>query len=182
MKKDLVQTSVVILMVLVAAFSRLIPHLPNFTAVGAMAIFAGFLIPNRIISIAIPLLAMWLSDLVINNIVYSSPDFMWLSPGFFWIYAGLFAHTVFAWLFRKPHISGIAGASLAGAVTFFLLSNFGVWSGSAMYEKTSEGLISCYTAALPFFGNMLAGNLIFSAILFGIYFILAKQSQTFRTA
>lgn len=181
MNKDLLKTSVITLLILITVFSRLIPHPSNFTAIGAVAIFAGFLLPNRFLSLFIPLAAMFVSDLVINNLVYPFPDFVWFSSGFIWIYLGIIAHTISALIFGKPTISGIAGSSISGAILFFILSNFGVWLGSGMYEKSLAGLAICYTAALPFFGNFLAGNIIFSAILFGVYFILERKSQAFRT-
>ena len=180
MNKVLLKTSVISLLILMAAFSRLIPHPSNFTAIGAVAIFAGFLIPNRLLSFVIPMAAMYLSDLVINNLIYGTTDFIWFTEGTTWIYLGLIAHTLSAILFKRPTISNIAGASLSGAILFFLISNFGVWYGSGMYEKTLAGLSLCYTAALPFFGNVLAGNLIFCAVLFGAYFFLERKSPAFR--
>ncbi|MBC7390905.1 MAG: hypothetical protein H7329_16980 [Opitutaceae bacterium] len=181
MNKDLLKTSVITLLILMAVFSRLIPHPSNFTAIGAIAIFSGFLIPNRLLSLIIPIAAMFISDLVINNLIYVSSDFVWVSSGIIWIYLGIIAHSLSAIIFEKPTISRIAGASLLGAILFFILSNFGVWVGSGMYEKSISGIVLCYTAALPFFGNVLAGNLIFSVVLFGVYFILERKSQAFRT-
>ncbi len=181
MNKDLLKTSVITILILMAIFSRLIPHPSNFTAIGAIAIFAGFLVPNRFLSFLIPITAMFISDLIINNLVYFSDNFVWFSSGIIWIYLGIMAHTLSALFFRKPNVFGIAGASLSGAILFFLLSNFGVWIGSGIYEKSTSGLMICYTAALPFFGNVLAGNLFFSAVLFGVYFILERKSHVFRT-
>ena len=52
---------------------------------------------------------------------------------------------------------------------FFLMSNFGVWTTGLMYPLTVQGLIACYTAALPFFLNTLAGDLLYSSALFGSF-------------
>jgi hypothetical protein len=34
---------------------------------------------------------------------------------------------------------------------------------------TLSGLLACYTAAIPFFGYTLAGDLAFSLVLFGVW-------------
>lgn len=62
----------------------------------------------------------------------------------------------------------VVGAALASATGFFLISNFGVWLGTGMYPHTFSGLVSCYVAALPFYGKGVASNLLFSAIFFGL--------------
>ena len=64
---------------------------------------------------------------------------------------------------------GVLGASLAGSVVFFLVSNFGVWMGWKMYPATVGGLIDCYVAALPFFRNTVLGDLAYAGLMFGIY-------------
>ena len=181
MKKELIKNLVIVLLIFIAALSRLIPHPSNFTALGAIAIFSAFLIENRLLALLIPVVAMYVSDLILNNIIYSSSEFIWFTSGAAWIYLGMISHSFIAWILRKPSTSAIAVTSLAGAIAFFLLSNFGVWLGSGMYERTSQGLTKCYIAALPFFGNVLASNLIFSCFLFAVYFILEKRTESFQT-
>jgi hypothetical protein len=60
---------------------------------------------------------------------------------------------------------------------FFLATNFAVWAFSPMYEKTLEGLVLCYTMAIPFFHNTVAGDLIWSGAIFGTYFALRNYSH-----
>jgi hypothetical protein len=173
------------MLVLLAAFSRLLPHPNNFTAIGALAIFAAMNMPNKWLSALLPLAAMFISDLVINNVVYAaySPTFVWLSEGFVWIYLGVFAHTVSAWVTSgRSKVVSSAASSVLGAVLFFLLSNYGVWVGSGIYPASQQGLLLCYTAALPFFGNMLLGNLFFCALLFGVHYFLLKNVKVLQTA
>ncbi|MGB1558457.1 MAG: DUF6580 family putative transport protein, partial [Oceanococcaceae bacterium] len=62
----------------------------------------------------------------------------------------------------------VLGGSFAAACLFFLLTKFAVWAGSGMYPPTLEGLVACYVAGIPFFGNSLASTLLFSALLFGL--------------
>ena len=66
---------------------------------------------------------------------------------------------------RSPLVVG--GAALAGSVLFFVITNFGVWLSSDLYPQTAEGLVVCYVAAIPFFRNTLAGDLLYACVLFG---------------
>lgn len=185
MKSNWIKVSVVVGLVLLAAFSRLIKHPDNFTAIGAFAIFSAYTIQNKWLSSILPLIAMWVSDLVINNIVYASytNSMVWVSEGFIWIYAGVLAQSIISWfLVSDNKFTNIIGSSLFGAIAFFILSNFGVWIGSTMYPNTLSGLATCFAAAIPFFANTLAGNLFFSFILFGSYFLIEKKANAFQTA
>src|SRR3569832_2174922 len=73
----------------------------------------------------------------------------------------------------------VAGASLAGAVGFFIVSNFAVWAGGAlaMYPRNFAGLIECYAAAVPFFRNGLAGDLVFAGAFFGVSALVASRES-----
>ena len=184
MKSNWIKVSVVVGLVLLAAFSRLIPHPNNFTAIGALAIFGAYTIQNKWLSSILPLLAMWVSDLVINNIVYASytNSMVWFSEGFGWIYAGVLAQSIISWfLVSDNKFTNIISSSLFGAIAFFVLSNFGVWVGN-MYPHTLSGFTACFASAIPFFANTLAGNLFFCFILFGSYFLIEKKANAFQTA
>lgn len=180
MKIDWTKTGVAFLLILLAAFTRLIPHPVNFTAIGALGIYAAIIIKNRTIAAIMPLVAMWISDLIINNVFYSSyyTSFVFFSDSAIWIYLGVLAHSLITWLFADAKmIASVSGASVLGALTFFLLSNFGVWIGTSMYSHTSGGVMACYAAALPFLGNFLAGNLFFSLVLIGIHTAFEKRTS-----
>lgn len=62
----------------------------------------------------------------------------------------------------------VAGCSLLTSVSFFLASNFAVWTAWQLYPKSLIGLEACYEAALPFFRNSLTSELCFSLLLFGL--------------
>lgn len=144
-------------MILAAAASRLIPHPPNFTPVAAIALFGGAQFADKRAAFLVPLAGLFLSDLVLG--------FHRLMP----VVYGAFALIVFVgiWVRHRPSSLRIAGAAIASAVLFFVLTNFGVWAFGTLYPKTGTGLINCYVAAIPFFRNMLLGNLLYSALLFG---------------
>jgi hypothetical protein len=142
-----------------------------------MALFGGAYFSQRWQSVLVPLVAMWLSDLVLNNVVYKAynPNFTLFTEGSIFIYGGIALIAVLGWsLLKKVKVSSVIGASLVGSVTFFLISNFGVWFGSGMYAKTGMGLMTCYTAGLPFLMNTVLGDMVWCAVLFG-GFELAQQ-------
>src|SRR5690606_21921883 len=67
------------------------------------------------------------------------------------------------WRGALPTAVTMVGCSIA----FFVLSNFAVWAFSGMYSHDLAGLTQCYVLALPFFQNSLAGDLFWTAVLFG---------------
>lgn len=152
------------LMILAAAASRLLPHPPNFAPIAAMALFAGAYMPERAWAFAAPMAALFLSDLVLG-----------LHSGM-WVVYGSFAVVVcIGFLLRhKRGALRVAGAALASSVLFFVLTNGAEWAFGSMYPKTGAGLLACYTAAVPFFRNTLAGDLFYTALLFG-GFALAQR-------
>jgi len=85
---------------------------------------------------------------------------------------------MFGFLLKKGKPFQVLAASLATPTTFFLVSNFMVWSGGGGLNrpKTVEGLIQCYADAIPFYGNSLIATVVFSAILFGGYYLLNQYS------
>ena len=142
-------------LILVAVASRLLPHPPNFTALGAVALFGGASLTGRRWAYGLPLLAMLLSDLVI---------------GFHgWVPVIYGAMMVYVWLGRRAGSAStstrIVGASLLGSVAFFVITNLACWW--SMYDHSAVGLTACFAAAIPFFGFTLAGDLVFSGMLFG---------------
>jgi hypothetical protein len=173
-----IRFGIITLIILAAAFSRLIPHPWDFTAVGATALFGAAYFSNRFVAFVVPLFAMWLSDIVMNNTVYASfhGNKLWLFPETFpWYYAGFALVTLVGFgLLKKVKFSSVIGAGISASLVFFLVSNFGVWLGNAAYPQNVSGLVACYTAGIPFFWNTVAGDLFYCGVLFGV-FELAKM-------
>jgi hypothetical protein len=139
------KTHFVIGIIIVAILSRLIPHPPNFTPVTAVALFSIINFKNKYIAVLIPIICLFLSDLIlgislINLFVYFS----------FILISGI------GYLFGKINIKSV----LLSSFVFFLFTNFGVWLIG--YPKTLEGLITCYIAAISFFGWAIAGDIFYS--------------------
>ena len=175
------QFGVITLMILLAAVSRLLPHPPNFTAVGAMGLFGAAFFDKKIFAFLIPILAMFITDLFLNNIIYAQylPEgqtFVLLTQGGGWIY-GAIALTIFAgfFLFKKINTKNVVVGSLLAALIFFVLTNFGVWTSGILYPMNAAGLGACFAAGLPYLLNSILGNLFYSAILFGGYFAIQKR-------
>jgi hypothetical protein len=159
-------------MIFLAAASRLIPHPPNFTPLAAMALFGGAYISDKRLAFALPLAALFLSDTVLG-----------FYHGMIWVY-GSFALIVCLGLplQSRRRLRPIAGAALAGSVLFFALTNFGVWASGSMYPRTLGGLGACYVAAIPFFQNTIAGDLIYTALLFGGFALAEKKFPALRAS
>lgn len=156
-------------LVLIAVASRLIPHWPNFTALGATTLLGAYSLKNKKWALALPLLAIFLSDLLLNNLVYAQyyNGFQWFTDGALFLYgATALVFLVGYFGITKNSAGQVGGASLIGALVFYLVTNFGVWLGSPLYAPNFFGLISSYIAGLPFLLNGALGNLVFSAILF----------------
>ena len=153
------------LIIILAAITRLMPHPPNFTPIIAIGLFGGAYIQNRSLAMFIPIGAMFLSDL-----------FLGFHGTVYWVYGSLLLVVILGMLLiNKVNIKNCAAATLSGSFLFFLITNFGVWISSPYYTKNIEGILSCYTLALPFLGNTLAGSLFYSAVMFGGYELLQRN-------
>ena len=145
--------------IIFVAIMRLIPHPPNFTPIIAMGLFSGYCINNRTLAVLLPIFAMFVSDL-----------FLGFHMTIYWVYGSLFVITILGMLYiKKIDIKNCFISSLLGSSLFFLVTNFGVWISSSFYPKTIEGVLSCYVAALPFFGNTLFGTFFYAGLLFMTY-------------
>lgn len=146
--------------VAVAILIRLLPHPPNVAPIAAVALFAGTFFNKKHWAILMPLLAMVVTDMFLG--------FSMITPV---VYLSFLAITAVGIFFKKMNI----GTVLLSSVVFFVLTNLGVWVFS--YPLTPEGLITCFTLAIPFFINSLVGDIFFSAVLLFGYRFAAKRLQ-----
>ena len=152
------------LLIALAVVWRVFTHsqniLPNFAPLGAIALFGGVYLKKKW-AVFIPLTAMAIGDYFIG---YYSLAVM-LS-----VYSSFALIAVIGFYLKKNKtLLRIAGATLAGSLLFFMITNFAVWAAMSMYAKTFAGLIQCYVMALPFFRYTLAGDVFFVTALFGSY-------------
>lgn len=143
-------------LIIFGVVSRLLPHPPNFVPLNAMALFSILYFDNRWTALVPLFVTMFVSDLVLG--FHTTMPFVYLSFGLI-ILAGYR-------FIRNMPIYYLPAAGFASAVFFFLVSNFGAWLTNGLYPSTLTGLGLCYLAALPFFANMLIGDLIYATLLF----------------
>ena len=177
--KKLIQSSVVSLLIIILAFSRLIPHMPNFSPLGAICLFGAANFHRKWQAVFVPIFATWISDLYLNNYVYNQgqEDFIWFYQGFYWQYISYVIIALLGMILFKNKInsSKILGGAIGAGLLFFFISNLGVWVIGEMYPKSFFGLINCYIAGLPFIKGTLIGNLFYTPIMFYSYFMLQDK-------
>lgn len=143
-------------MIVVVILCRLIPHPPNFTPIGALAIFGGACFADRRLAFALPLAVLFVSDLFIGLHV--------LIP----VVYGSFALNVLLgrWLRSRRTAFSTAGVTLVGSIQFFVVTNFASWLHFC-YPGTQVGLVAYYIEGIPYFQNTLLGDAAYSTLLFG---------------
>jgi hypothetical protein len=155
-----------------AALARLVPHPPNVTPVAAMALFGGAYLVNRRLAYLLPLAAMLLSDVILGFLLYGT-TLLRSQPV---VYACILATAAMGRLIRNRRSAWqVGGVTLASSVMFYLVTNFAVWADGRLYARTWDGLMICYVAGIPFFRNSLAGDMVFSAVLFGGFILLESH-------
>jgi len=169
-EETIFRTMLIVGMILFAAVIRIVPHPWNLTPVGAMALFSGAVIRNRVMAFVFPLLAMLAGDLIVG--------FHILMPV---VYASFLISTALGfWLRERRSGVRLGGVVLLGAIQFFLITNFGVWAFLNSCPKTFAGLMTCYAAGVPLFWNTLAGDICYSALLFGGLFLAERIYPALR--
>ena len=151
-------------LILILAFSRLIPHPPNFTPIIATALMSGFLLKNKHLSLIVVLISMIISDLIIG--FYSSYFFVYFSL--------ILIILIFSKFIKKVNFKNLFVLSISSSLLFFVVTNFGVWMMGDLYEKNLNGLALCYILAIPYFTNTLLSTIFFS------YSILCLKKLNYR--
>jgi len=159
-------------LVVVGVALRVMPHPWNFAPIGAIALFGGAKFERRSFAIGVPLLTMLIGDAFIG--------FHSAMPVIYATYALI---AVIGMLLRdRQTIPAVGGAVLLSSTVFYLTTNFAVWAMGTTYAKTAAGLAACYIAAIPFFGNTLASDALYSAIFFGLFAIAERKIPVFAKA
>lgn len=165
--------SLIAIAVLTRLTLNLLPAPPyNFSPIAAIGLFGAAAFSRKFLALAVPFAALFLSDLFLNNVIYSEyySGFTLFTSS--WIYAAFGMVVLLGLVFVRNNMKPgtIAAASLGGSLIFFLVTNFSVWYGSTFYPQNIAGLLACYTAGLPFLGNTILGDLFFNGVLFGAWF------------
>jgi hypothetical protein len=163
------------LFVIFAVLSRMpfMPHPWGFTPVAAALLYFGARGSRR--QLWVPFFLMAASDIILTKYVYSYPLNADQLVVWAWYAAILFLGTR---LRENSNWLRIGGAAIASSVSFFLISNFAVWASGTMYPKTMSGLMTCYAAGIPFFRRGVAGDLLFTAVMFGLPAVAAAIARS----
>lgn len=140
--------NLLVIFILIAIWFRLIPHPPNVTPITSLALFSGLMFQKRWLSILVPLVAMFISDMVLGFGMIS-----------LWVYSAFMMITMLGWILNQMNVKSI----LLSSLIFFIVSNFGVWIMD--YPHTIQGLTMCYTLAIPFFGYSIIGDLFWGFVI-----------------
>lgn len=157
--------------VIVASALRIVPHPLNFTPIGALALFGGAYFSTKRAAVALPLLSLVAGDI-----------FTGFHPLMPYVYASFLVSVALGfWLRPKKSAMRVGCATLAGAIQFFLITNFALWGSSiGNYPKNAGGLAACYLAGLPLFWNTFAGDAFYVALLFGCMALAEKRFPSLR--
>ena len=149
-----------IILIVLAAITRFIPHPFNFTAVGAMALFSGANFKDKRYAFLLPVIVMFLTDLFIGFHFSMLPVYACFA----------FAVWIGVRIKKNQNILTIAAGSLVSSLIFFFITNLPLWYVDlGLYPVTFQGTMESYRMALPFFRNQVLGDLFYNGILFGVY-------------
>ena len=180
---------VFVLLIVTAALYRVWDHRPwGFAPQIAMALFAGSVIKDKRFSFLLPLFSMLISDLLYQALYTQGlTEIKGFYGGPQWINYILFtAVTVIGFFINKNRVGSIIVGSLAGAIFYFIMSNFFMWLGGGLdinnqpYPKTCEGLMNCVAAGVPFFRGSIWATLLFNGIFFGCYYLYSRYVLKLR--
>ena len=161
---------VFIALVVLAAASRFVEAAPNFAAVAAVALFAGVFFSNRLLAMAVPVVAMLISDL--GHGFYDARQMVV-------VYACLALPVLFRSFIApvgRPAMLRAIGAAAVCSVAFFAFTNLAVWAFGSAYTHDLNGFALCYAKALPFFRFTIAGDLAYTGAIFGAYLLMTRAA------
>ena len=158
-----------IILITLGICSRLVPHLSQFTAILAVAFFAGLYLKGWQ-AIAIPLAIMMASDVIIG--FHDTMFYTWGSM--------IMISAIGLGLQKQRNFAMVLGGSMASALVFFVITNFGAFL--SLYPHTLEGLRECYILAVPFFRSTLLSTVAYSLVLYATFEWLSKSIRVRETS
>ena len=183
---NITRTSTIAAIIVLAALSRFLPHPFNFTPIAAIALFGGAYFSNRWLAIIIPLAAMLISDTM--HELFTGNGF---HSGMPIIYGSFMLVSILGIIaLRKVTPLKVVGAALASSLIFFLITNFAFFytesavadSNMGTYPHNWTGIIASYVAGIPFLRNQILGDLFYSGVLFGGFYLLQRRFETLKVA
>ncbi len=172
--------SLVLALIVSCILYRIIPHPLNFAPITAMALLSGsYLKSHKYLAVIIPLVALFASDLVLNNTLYrgfyAESGFIFFKPYMIASFISIAVIVMIGSLIKRSKFFQLVTASIGSSMVFFIITNFSSWIELPMYPKNLVGLVECYIAGIPFFPFTLFGDLVFTLVLFGIAAVATKR-------
>ena len=163
-------------LIVIAVLCRFVPHVHNFSPVYGALLFGGAHLRRRdAVWFSVALLAA--SDFVLNSMYHVSIG--WLELVQMTAFASI---ALIGELLRRTTWRRLAGACVVSSLSFYLISNFGVWLGWNSYPHTWQGLVQCYVAAIPWYRQTLVSTFVYAGLFFGCYEIYAARQRSSDTA
>ena len=159
--------ALILFLIFVGVMSRIYPYAPNFTPMLSIALLSGLYSKNRFF-VLLPILIMLISDIMIGNHA--------IVP---WVYSSFILIFAFGYFVKKSSYSSIFICSIFSSVIFFIISNLGVWFTGG-YSYSFNGLIACYTAAIPFFKNTLISTILYSSLIHAVVNVVFSYDKQLR--
>lgn len=176
-------------LILIGFLFRVMPgHIANVSPIAAMALLGGLYLNKKWLAFLVPVVALFGSDLILNNTIHRAfitdqTGFVFFADYMLWTYAAFALTVVIGFvLMRSKAMSKIIIGGFAASVLFFLLTNFGTWLASGMYPRNGAGLSACFAAAIPFFRNTLLGNMVFVTLMVGAVEFMRARSGSLTLA
>jgi hypothetical protein len=152
-----------LILAVLSALGRVLPHPFNFTPVGGASLFAGARL-NGWMAFLLPVAVMAVTDPIVGGFSFASP----------FVYAAFLINVLIGRSLRRTNSPiRIGTAAFLCSLQFFVITNFATFL--QFFPHTSSGLIACYTQAIPFFGRTLAGDLTTTALVFGLHYWLTRS-------
>ncbi len=177
MEKSKLRSALLVILLLAGSLSRIIIPIENFTAIGAIALFSGAYFRNPKMAVGISLLALFISDLLIQGIIWKGKYGFPLYAGWYWVYGTFIVIVLIGkWRIKKVKAGNIFFASVMASLAHWIISDFGVWIGGCTdittglpFTQDVKGFVKCYYLALPFLKNFFLGTMFYSLVLFGCF-------------
>lgn len=163
-----------IFLCLAAIILRLLPHMPNFTPVTAIALFGGAYLGKRA-AVILPLLIIILSDYLMLYIgpygtgfekIHPPADLFYSTILFVWG-CFLISSLIGIWIGKKKTVGKVTFGAILASLQFFIITNFGVWLVDNFYPHNLDGLIQSYVMGIPFYRGTFLGDLFYTGLIFG---------------
>lgn len=170
---------ILVAIIFLAALSRLMPHLQNFSPVCALGLFGAAHFEQKWKAFLIPLAATFLSDIILSQWIHTNQPFLY--KGIEWQYL---SYVLIVWtgfyIFKKMNLLSVITGVGTSTLLFYFVTNLGCWPGNPIYTQDLRGMIDCLLAGLPFVKGTILSNVFYTTLLFGGYYLMERRFQFLR--